>query len=90
MQSVTTFFKEENDFLYKKGLAKGRNEENFKYVANLIAQTDFPDEQIAGIVEVPLSFVKSIRDGLKKQVARPWPAKNLFDILRATSPAGRR
>jgi len=74
MQSVTTFFKEENDFLYKKGFKKGyekgfkegRNEENFKYVVNLIAQTDFPDEQIASAVEVPLSFVKSIRQSFKK------------------------
>ena len=70
MQSVTTFFKEVNDFLYKKGFKKGyeegRNEVNLKYVTNMIVQSDFSDQQIASVVEVPLSFVKSVRDGLKK------------------------
>ena len=66
MDTVSKFFKEEKDFLYRKGEVKGREEKELKFVTNLIAQSGLSDEQIAGIAEVPLSFVKSVRDGLKK------------------------
>jgi len=66
METVSKFFKEEKDFLYRKGEVKGREEKELKFVTNLIAQSGLSDEQIAGIAEVPLSFVKSVRDGLKK------------------------
>jgi len=71
MQSVTEFFKEENDFLYRKGFKKrfestehGRWTVNV--ITNLIAQSDLLDEQIAGIANVPVSFVESVRAGLMK------------------------
>jgi hypothetical protein len=50
MQSVTEFFKEENDFLYRKGFEKGfkRGFESTEYgswvvnvIKNIIAQSDF-------------------------------------------------
>jgi hypothetical protein len=70
METITKFFKEEKDFLYKRGAVKGREEgreeEKFKLVTNMVAQSDLSDQQIASMAEVPLNFVKSVRDGLKK------------------------
>ena len=70
METISKFFKEEKDFLYRKGEVKGREEgreeEKLKFVTNLVTQSGLPDEQIAGIAEAPLSFVKSIRDRLRK------------------------
>jgi hypothetical protein len=53
--------------LYRKGQVKGREEEQVKVVTNLIAQLGLSDEQVAGIAEVPVSFVKSVRDQLKNR-----------------------
>ena len=50
----------------EKGIEKGREEEQVKVVTNLIVQLGLPDEQIAGIAEVPVSFVKAVRAGLKR------------------------
>jgi len=66
METITKFFKEEKDFLYRKGEVKGREEEQVKVVTNLIAQLGLSDEQVASIAEVPVSFVKDVRNGLKK------------------------
>jgi hypothetical protein len=66
METVSKFFKEENDFLYQKGEVKAREEERLKFVTNLLTQSVFPDEQIAGLAGVTVSFVKGVRDGLKK------------------------
>ena len=66
METITKFFKEEKDFLYRKGEVKGREEKEFEVVTNLIVNLGLPDEQVADIAGVPVSFVKGIRDGLKK------------------------
>jgi predicted transposase/invertase (TIGR01784 family) len=66
METVSKFFKEEKDFLYRKGEVKGREEERLKFVTNLVTQSGFPDEQIAGMAGVPVNFVKNVREGLKK------------------------
>ena len=66
MQSVTKFFKEENDFLFRKGEVKGREEEKLKFVTYLVTQAGLSDEQVAEIAEVPVSSVKSVRVGLRK------------------------
>ena len=72
MQSITTFFIEENDFLYRKGFKKGFREGletgiwKAQAITNLIAKSDLPDEQIASIAEVPVSLVESIRAVFKK------------------------
>lgn len=65
METVSNFFKEEKDFLYRKGEVKGREEEQVKIVTNLVAQLGLSDEQVADIAEVPVSFVKGVRGGLK-------------------------
>jgi hypothetical protein len=66
MESVTKFFKEENDFLYRKGEVKGREEQKLKFVTYLVTQAGLSDEQVAEIAEVPVSSVKSVRVGLRK------------------------
>ncbi|MFI5138984.1 MAG: hypothetical protein ACHQIM_14265 [Sphingobacteriales bacterium] len=86
METVTKFFKEEKDFLYRKGEEKGiekgevkgiekgivkgreegREEKGLEVITNLIVNLGLSDEQIAGSVGVPVSFVKSVREGLKK------------------------
>jgi len=57
----------ENSIAFAKEEAeqKGREKEQFKVVTNLIMRSDWSDEQIANIVEVPVSFVMSVRNGLK-------------------------
>jgi len=49
-----------------EGREEGREKEQIKVVTNLIMQSDWSDEQIADIAEVPVSFVKSVRNGLKR------------------------
>ncbi len=62
MESVTKFFKEENDFLFKKGEVKKDN----VYVENLILKLGLSDEQIADIGKVSIDFVRSVRARLEK------------------------
>lgn len=45
---------------------KGRRERNIVFVENLIRNTDFLDERIAGLADVPIEFVKKIRAKIKK------------------------
>jgi hypothetical protein len=74
MDSVTTFFKEENDFLYRRGFAKGMAKAEAKgeeikthtMIENLI-KFGLTDEQVAEVVEVDLAYVKKIRTELNKK-----------------------
>ena len=51
---------------------KGRRERNTIFVENLIRNTDFLDERIAELADVPIEFVKKMRVKLKK-----WCPKDL-------------
>lgn len=76
MESVSSFFKEENDIFYKvgekrgheKGLEQGRIEtsekEKILFVKNLLLQTDHTITKIAGLAGVTESFVRKIKKGL--------------------------
>lgn len=70
METITKFFKEEKDFLYQKGevhgLVKGREEKELEVVTNLIINFGLPDEQVAHIAGVPLSFVEGVKGRLNK------------------------
>jgi len=66
MESVTKYFKEENDFLFKKGEVKGEVKKDIFFVKNLISESDWSDERIALISGVSVEFVKSVRETLKK------------------------
>jgi len=58
----------------EQGIAKGieqggeeaREEEQINAVTNLIVELGLNDEQISRGIKVPVNFVKSIRDRLKK------------------------
>lgn len=57
MQTISKFFKEEKDFLYRRGEEK----KSYELARNLILQTDFGDKKIAELVAVPIEFVQKIR-----------------------------
>ncbi|MEJ2881935.1 hypothetical protein [Pedobacter sp. GR22-6] len=65
MQSISTFFKEEKDFLYRKGKELGEQTGRAKkaraVVENLLTKAGFSDENAAEIAEVSLEFVQQIR-----------------------------
>lgn len=73
MQSISTFFKEEKDFLYRKGKElgqelgqklgeqTGRAKKARAVVENLLTKAGFSDENAAEIAEVSLEFVQQIR-----------------------------
>jgi len=63
METVTKFFKEENDFLYRKGEEK----KSHAVVENLIVKLGLTDEQAAEVAEVDLAYVKKIRAKLNKK-----------------------
>lgn len=65
MESVSTFFKEEKDYLYRKGEAKGEAKKNYIIVENLIVKLRLSDEQAAEVAEVEVEFVKKVRAELK-------------------------
>jgi hypothetical protein len=64
MESITTFFKEENDFLYRRGMAKGEargaEKNRREVVKTLLTQTDFTVARIAALVNVTEEFVERI------------------------------
>jgi hypothetical protein len=74
MDSISSFFKEENDIYYRRGQSKGeingeiRGEEKKSRVVveNLIVKLGFTDEQAAEVAEVSLDYVKTRRAELKK------------------------
>jgi hypothetical protein len=63
MQSISTFFKEENDLLYKKGIEKGMTKQELEdkkvFSTSLILKTTFDDTKIAGLVGVDVLFVQT-------------------------------
>jgi hypothetical protein len=63
MISVSEFFKEENDFLYKRGEEK----KSQVVVEKLIVKLGLSDEQAADIVGVSPEYVAKIRASLKKK-----------------------
>ncbi len=68
MESVATFFKEENDIFYLRGVRKGREEqreeEKTGFVKNLLAAGKFTITEIANFAEVTEDFVLKIKDTL--------------------------
>ena len=70
MESVSEFFKEEKDFLYRKGVArgfeKGVADNRKKVILALISKLDLGDKEIAELVAVPIAFVALVRKEHKK------------------------
>lgn len=69
MESVTSFFKEENDPFYirgeriglERGMTKKEFEKNLAFTQALIRETEFDDTKIAGLVGVTETFVDEVR-----------------------------
>ncbi len=69
MESITSFFKEENDPFYirgerigqKRGMTKKELEKNLAFTQSLIRETEFDDAKIAGLVGVTETFVSEVR-----------------------------
>jgi predicted transposase YdaD len=68
MQSVSTFFKEENDIFYRNGEQRGEQRGEKKkahaVVKNLLTKLGVSDEKAAEIAEVSIEYVKEIRASL--------------------------
>lgn len=71
MEAVSKFFKEERDFLYRRGEARGKAEgevkKSYDVVENLIVDFGFTDEQAAKAAEVSIDFVQKVRADLAKK-----------------------
>ncbi|RQO74736.1 hypothetical protein DBR43_04950 [Pedobacter sp. KBW06] len=67
MQSVSTFFKEEEDFLYQRGEKKAKEKMSHAFVKSLILESDLSDDQIGRIVKVEVDFVKERRAELNNK-----------------------
>lgn len=63
METISRFFKEEKDFLYRKGEAK----KSYDVVENLIVKLGLSDEKAAEIAEVSIDFVQKVRADLAKK-----------------------
>ncbi|WP_316794663.1 hypothetical protein [Pedobacter frigoris] len=63
MQSVSTFFKEENDIFYRKGAEKTRH----TVIENLLTKLGVSDEKAAEIAEVSIEYVREIRLSLNSK-----------------------
>ncbi|CAM4399524.1 hypothetical protein SAMN06265348_11674 [Pedobacter westerhofensis] len=62
MESISTFYKEENDYLYRKGEEK----KSHAVVENLILKLGLSDEEAADVAEVDVAYVTKVRAELKK------------------------
>jgi len=61
MEGVSTFFKEENDILYKRGMSKQELIDKRSFTISLIHETDFDNGKIARLVGTDELFVQKIR-----------------------------
>jgi hypothetical protein len=63
MDTVTKFFKEENDYLYKRAEEKSRH----VFVESLIVKLGLSDEQVADVASVSIEYAAKIRTELGKK-----------------------
>ncbi|MEA5138697.1 hypothetical protein [Arcicella rigui] len=64
MDSIAEYIKEERDVLFLRGLDKGQEKEQEKFVRNLLTESDFTIDKIAKIAGVTTDFVNSIKKQL--------------------------
>ena len=64
MDSIAEYIKEERDVLFLRGLDKGQQTEQVKFVTNLLQKLNLPFEQIAEIAGTTVDFVKSVHKQL--------------------------
>jgi predicted transposase YdaD len=61
LDSVLTFFREEDDPLFIRGEQRGEQNTLRKLVLNLLTKSEMSVEQIAQIAEVPVDFVRQLQ-----------------------------
>ena len=61
MDSIAEYIKEERDVLFLRGLDKGQEKEQEKFVRNLLTESDFSIDKIAKIAGVSVDFVQSVQ-----------------------------
>jgi predicted transposase/invertase (TIGR01784 family) len=66
MESVASFYKIENDIVYRVGRKEGIENGKTIFIKGLLEQTDFTTEKIAEIGDVPVSFVETVKASLAK------------------------
>ena len=66
MDSITKFVSIEKDAAYMIGQDNARDQEQAKFVGNLLTETDFSTEKVAKIVGVSVEFVKNIQQKLSE------------------------
>lgn len=67
MESIVKYINEEKDVLYLRGRDKARQEEQTKFVSNLLHKLELTIEQIADIAGVSIDFVKEIKQKLSSE-----------------------
>lgn len=71
METITKFFKEERDPLFRRGEAKGEaigeEKKSYEFVSNLILANRFGTEEIAKFANVAENFVEKVRADLAKK-----------------------
>ncbi|RDB03506.1 hypothetical protein [Runella aurantiaca] len=67
MESIAKYISEERDVLYLRGKDKARQEEQTKFVSNLLNKLELSIEQIADIAGVSVDFVKAIKQKLSSE-----------------------
>lgn len=66
MDSIAQYIHEERDVLYLRGLDKAREQEQVKFVTNLLTQTDFSILKVAEMAGVSVEFVQEIQQRTSK------------------------
>ena len=61
MDSIAKHINEERDVLYLRGLDKGEEKAEIRFVRNLLAKMSLTVEQIADIAGVSVEFVKQVQ-----------------------------
>ena len=67
METVTKFFKEERDPLFRRGEARGEEKKSYEVVRSLIVEFGFTDEQASRASNTTIEFVQKIRTDLANQ-----------------------
>jgi predicted HTH domain antitoxin len=61
MDSIAQHINEERDVLYLRGLDKANEQQQAKFVTNLLREGDFSLERIAKIADVSVEYVTNIQ-----------------------------
>jgi hypothetical protein len=64
MESISSFFKEENDIFYRRGERKGAEGKSFEFVKKLLLANKFATPEIVNYAGVTEDFVEKVKKTL--------------------------